>query len=104
MVSWGLDIIRLRLRLRYRSKKGAGAYVCGEETALIESMEGKRGEPRQKPPYPGTCGLWGGKPTVVNNVETIANVPPIIRNGADWFRQFGTPTSPGTKVYTSPEM
>ncbi|HHY62449.1 MAG TPA: NADH-quinone oxidoreductase subunit NuoF [Bacillota bacterium] len=80
-------------------KKGAGAYVCGEETALIESMEGKRGEPRQKPPYPGTCGLWG-KPTVVNNVETIANVPPIVRNGADWFRQFGTPTSPGTKVYT----
>ena len=80
-------------------KKGAGAYVCGEETALIESMEGKRGEPRQKPPYPGTSGLWG-KPTVVNNVETIANIPPIILHGADWYRSFGTSTSPGTKVFT----
>ncbi len=80
-------------------KKGAGAYVCGEETALIESIEGKRGEPRQKPPYPGTSGLWG-KPTVVNNVETIANIPPIILHGADWYRSFGTSTSPGTKVFT----
>ena len=80
-------------------KKGAGAYVCGEETALIESMEGKRGEPRQKPPYPGTSGLWG-KPTVVNNVETIANIPPIILHGAEWYRSFGTSTSPGTKVFT----
>jgi len=80
-------------------KKGAGAYVCGEETALIESIEGKRGEPRQKPPYPGTSGLWG-KPTVVNNVETIANIPPIILHGADWYRSLGTSTSPGTKVFT----
>ncbi|MGI6131937.1 MAG: NAD(P)H-dependent oxidoreductase subunit E, partial [Bacillota bacterium] len=80
-------------------KKGAGAYVCGEETALIESIEGKRGEPRQKPPYPGTSGLWG-KPTVVNNVETIANIPPIVLHGADWYRGFGTSTSPGTKVFT----
>ncbi len=80
-------------------KKGAGAYVCGEETALIESIEGKRGEPRQKPPYPGTSGLWG-KPTVVNNVETIANIPPIVLHGADWYRSFGTSTSPGTKVFT----
>jgi NADP-reducing hydrogenase subunit HndC len=78
---------------------GAGAYICGEETALIESLEGKRGEPRSRPPYPTTFGLWG-KPTVVNNVETIANVPPIIRNGASWFRRFGTSNSPGTKVYT----
>ena len=78
---------------------GAGAYICGEETALIESIEGKRGEPRPRPPYPPTHGLWG-KPTLVNNVETLANVPPIIRNGAVWYRGFGTPSSPGTKVYT----
>jgi NADP-reducing hydrogenase subunit HndC len=78
---------------------GAGAYICGEETALIESIEGKRGEPRARPPYPPTNGLWG-KPTLVNNVETLANVPPIIRNGADWFRGFGTPRSAGTKVFT----
>jgi NADP-reducing hydrogenase subunit HndC len=78
---------------------GAGAYICGEETALIESIEGKRGEPRPRPPYPPTNGLWG-KPTLVNNVETLANVAPIIRNGAAWYRGFGTPSSPGTKVYT----
>ena len=78
---------------------GAGAYICGEETALIESIEGKRGEPRSRPPYPTTNGLWD-KPTLVNNVETLANVPPIIRNGAAWFKSFGTPASPGTKVYT----
>lgn len=80
-------------------KKGAGAYICGEETALIESLEGKRGEPRFKPPYPTDVGLWG-KPTVINNVETLANVPSIIQNGASWFRSFGTEKSPGTKVYT----
>ncbi|MGC8971336.1 MAG: NADH-quinone oxidoreductase subunit NuoF [bacterium] len=80
-------------------KKGAGAYVCGEETALIESLEGKRGEPRFKPPYPTDAGLWG-KPTVINNVETLANVPSIIQNGANWFRSFGTEKSPGTKVYS----
>ena len=78
---------------------GAGAYICGEETALIESIEGKRGEPRNRPPYPTTHGLWG-KPTVVNNVETLANVPPIILNGPLWFQKFGTKSSPGTKVYT----
>jgi len=78
---------------------GAGAYICGEETALIESIEGKRGEPRSRPPYPTTSGLWG-KPTLVNNVETLANVPPIMRNGPEWYRSFGTPSSPGTKVYT----
>src|SRR4030042_6014878 len=78
---------------------GAGACLCGEETALIESIEGKRGEPRPRPPYPTTNGLWD-KPTLVNNVETLANVPAIIRNGADWFKSFGTPSSPGTKVYT----
>jgi NADP-reducing hydrogenase subunit HndC len=78
---------------------GAGAYICGEETALIESIEGKRGEPRSRPPYPTTNGLWN-KPTLVNNVETLANVTPIIRNGADWYRKIGTSSSPGTKVYT----
>lgn len=78
---------------------GAGAYICGEETALIESIEGKRGEPRSRPPYPTTHGLWA-KPSVVNNVETIANVPQIIRHGSAWFRRFGTSNSPGTKVYT----
>jgi NADP-reducing hydrogenase subunit HndC len=78
---------------------GAGAYICGEETALIESIEGKRGEPRARPPYPTTNGLWG-KPTLVNNVETLANVAPILRNGPEWYRKFGTPSSPGTKVYT----
>jgi NADP-reducing hydrogenase subunit HndC len=78
---------------------GAGAYICGEETALIESIEGKRGEPRSRPPYPTTNGLWD-RPTVVNNVETLANVPPILLHGADWYRKLGTSSSPGTKVFT----
>lgn len=78
---------------------GAGAYICGEETALIESIEGKRGEPRPRPPYPTTNGLWG-KPTLINNVETLANIPAIIRHGSAWFKGIGTPSSPGTKVYT----
>ena len=95
----GPDILGTGFGFDIDVKKGAGAYVCGEETALIESMEGKRGNPRLKPPYPGAVGLWD-KPTVVNNVETLANVPPIIARGADWFRTFGTPSCPGTKVYT----
>lgn len=78
---------------------GAGAYICGEETALIESIEGKRGQPRPRPPYPPSYGLWG-KPTLVNNVETLANIPHIIRNGGEWYHQFGTEKSRGTKVYT----
>ena len=78
---------------------GAGAYICGEETALIESIEGNRGEPRTRPPYPTTAGLWQ-KPTLVNNVETLANIPAIIRDGAAWYKAIGTPSSPGTKVYT----
>ncbi len=78
---------------------GAGAYVCGEETALLESLEGKRGIPRIRPPYPPVRG-YHNKPTVVNNVETLANVPAIVRNGAAWYRSFGTAKSPGTKVYT----
>ncbi|GFN23168.1 NADH-quinone oxidoreductase subunit NuoF [Thermanaeromonas sp. C210] len=79
-------------------KEGAGAFVCGEETALIASIEGQRGMPRPRPPYPVQRGLWGC-PTVINNVETLANVAPIIMHGAGWFRQCGTPTSPGTKTF-----
>ncbi len=78
---------------------GAGAFVCGEETALMQSIEGKRGEPRPRPPFPAVSGLWG-KPTIINNVETLANVPNIIRNGADWFRTIGTEKSKGTKTFT----
>jgi len=78
---------------------GGGAYVCGEETALIESIEGKRGEPRFKPPYPGISGLYG-KPTVVNNVETLANIPVILDKGGEWFSRIGVPTCTGTKVFT----
>ncbi|HUH98022.1 MAG TPA: NADH-quinone oxidoreductase subunit NuoF [Anaerolineales bacterium] len=78
---------------------GAGAYICGEETALIESLEGKRGMPRARPPYPTTFGLFG-QPTVVNNVETLANIGPILRNGPVWYRELGSPKSTGTKVYT----
>lgn len=77
---------------------GAGAFVCGEETALIASIEGERGMPRNKPPFPAHKGLWQ-KPTLINNVETYANVPQIILKGSEWFRSFGTEKSPGTKVF-----
>jgi len=77
--------------------RGAGAYICGEETALMESLEGKIGQPRLKPPFPAVAGLYG-KPTVINNVETLANVPRILEKGVSWFRSFGTERSPGTKV------
>ena len=77
--------------------RGAGAYICGEETALLESLEGKIGQPRLKPPFPAIAGLYA-KPTVINNVETLANVPMIVERGADWFRSFGTEKSPGTKA------
>lgn len=80
-------------------RMGGGAYVCGEETALIESIEGHRGEPRFKPPFPGVEGLWQ-KPTVVNNVETLANLPEIITRGAEWYSSIGSSTYPGTKVLT----
>ena len=79
-------------------KYGAGAFVCGEETALINSMEGNRGEPYTKPPFPAEAGYWD-KPTIVNNVETLANIPAIIVKGADWFNKIGTETSKGTKVF-----
>ncbi len=77
---------------------GAGAFVCGEETALIHSIEGERGAPRPRPPYPSASGLWG-KPTCINNVETLANVPAIIERGADWFSSMGTENTKGTKVF-----
>jgi len=78
---------------------GAGAYICGEETALLESLEGKRGYPRIRPPFPAAVGLYN-QPTVINNVETLANVPYILVNGADGYRQFGTPDSPGVKIFS----
>ena len=78
---------------------GAGAFVCGEETALIASIEGKKGEPRQRPPFPAQKGIWG-KPTVINNVETWANVPLIINKGAEWFSKIGTERSKGTKIFS----
>ncbi len=95
----GDNILGTGFAFRVKVRKGAGAYVCGEETALLESIEGKRGDPRVKPPYPPQRGLWG-KPTVINNVETLANIPPILLHGPDWFRSIGTPTCPGTKVFT----
>ncbi len=79
-------------------KKGSGAFVCGEETALIHSIEGKRGMPRPRPPFPAISGLFG-KPTIINNVETLANLPAILKNGADWFSSVGTKNSKGTKVF-----
>jgi len=80
-------------------REGAGAYVCGEESALMDSIEGKRGEVRYRPPFPPTEGLWG-KPTIINNVETLMNIPQIVLNGAQWFSQMGTERSKGTKVFS----
>ncbi len=78
---------------------GAGAYICGEETALLDSLEGRRGQPRLRPPFPAVAGLYAC-PTVVNNVESIASVPPIIANGVDWFKSMGTEKSPGFTLYS----
>ena len=78
---------------------GAGAYICGEETALLESMEGKLGQPRLRPPFPPSYGLYG-KPTVVNNVETLTNVPYIIARGSDWYKSIGTEKSTGPKIFS----
>lgn len=95
----GKNILESGFDLDIDLKIGAGAYVCGEETALIESLEGNRGNPRWKPPFPGVKGLWGC-PTVVNNVETLTNIPFIVKNGAEAYRKYGTPDCSGTKVYT----
>ncbi|MFA5004746.1 MAG: NADH-ubiquinone oxidoreductase-F iron-sulfur binding region domain-containing protein [Candidatus Omnitrophota bacterium] len=94
----GDNILGSSFNLNIEIRLGAGAFVCGEETALISSIEGKRGTPHPRPPYPSVKGLWG-KPTVINNVETLANIPVIISKGGKWFSQIGTQTSKGTKVF-----
>jgi NADH-quinone oxidoreductase subunit F len=93
----GRDILGSRRDLELVVHRGAGAYICGEETALLDALEGKRGNPRLKPPFPAVQGLYGG-PTLINNVETLSNVPRIVAHGAEWFRGYGTEQSPGTKV------
>ncbi len=95
----GKNIFNSDFSFELHLHSGAGAYICGEETALLESIEGNRGEPRPRPPYPTTNGLWN-RPTLINNVETLANIPAILREGPAWFKSIGTPGSPGTKVYT----
>lgn len=95
----GGNILGTKFSFDIEIREGAGAYICGDETALMESIEGKRGEPRSKPPYPPTSGLWN-KPTVINNVETLSNIPSIILKGADWFNKIGLSESSGTKVLT----
>jgi NADH:ubiquinone oxidoreductase subunit F (NADH-binding)/(2Fe-2S) ferredoxin len=95
----GRDILGTGFDFDLEVVRGAGAFVSGEETALLASIEGRRAFPRQRPPYPAERGLWG-RPTVINNVETWANVPPIIRRGADWFAALGTATSKGTKIFS----
>jgi len=94
----GQKILETNFSFDLEIKVGGGAYVCGEETSLIESLEGKRGLPRFKPPFPGIAGLWQ-KPSVVNNVETLCNIPDIISKGGEWFRSFGTKKSTGTKIF-----
>jgi len=94
----GKNILGSNFSFDLEIRLGAGAFVCGEETALIHSIEGERGQPRVRPPFPTEAGLWG-KPTVINNVETFANIPVIIGFGADWFRRIGTHNSGGTKVF-----
>ena len=95
----GENILGSDFSFDIKIKEGAGAFVCGEETALIASIEGQRGMPRTRPPFPAVSGLWG-KPTIINNVETLGTLPNIIRNGADWYNQFGTETSKGTKTFS----
>jgi len=95
----GKNILGTNFSFDIEIREGAGAYICGDETALMESIEGKRGDPRLKPPYPPTSGLWN-KPTVINNVETLANIPSIILKGADWYNKIGLAESTGTKVLT----
>ena len=95
----GDNILGSGFSFEVKIKEGAGAFVCGEETALIGSIEGKRGMPRTRPPFPAVEGLWG-KPTIINNVETLGTLPNIIRNGAEWYSQYGTETSKGTKTFS----
>ena len=93
----GADVMGSGKRFDLTLHRAAGAYICGEETALLDSLEGRRGQPRLRPPFPAAAGLWGC-PTTVNNVESIAAVPFLLRNGVDWWRQWGTEKSPGTKL------
>ena len=95
----GEDLKGSGIAFELHSQRGAGAYICGEETALLESLEGKKGQPRFKPPFPAQVGAFG-KPTTINNTETLASIPPIIRNGAEWFSRIGVENSGGTKIYS----
>ena len=95
----GKDILGSGYDFELYGHLGAGAYICGEETALLESLEGKKGQPRFKPPFPANFGLYG-KPTTINNTETLASVPSIIRNGADWFLELGKPNNGGMKLFS----
>jgi NADH-quinone oxidoreductase subunit F len=94
----GKNILNSGFDLELTVHRGAGAYICGEETALLESIEGKRGHPRLKPPFPAVVGLYGA-PTVINNVETLSNVPHIIENGAEWYASIGTERNAGTRLF-----
>jgi NADH-quinone oxidoreductase subunit F len=95
----GKDILGSGVDIDIHSALGAGAYICGEETAMMESLEGKKGQPRYKPPFPANYGLFG-KPTTINNTETYASVPAIIRNGAEWFLGLGKPNNGGPKIFS----
>jgi NADH-quinone oxidoreductase subunit F len=95
----GEEIVRSRFSFDITLYRGAGAYICGEETALLESLEGKRGQPRLKPPFPAVAGLYAS-PTLINNVETLASVPTVLERGADWYAALGTEKSTGTKVFS----
>ncbi len=95
----GNDILGSGFDFDIHSHLGAGAYICGEETALLESIEGKKGQPRFKPPFPAMFGLYG-RPTVINNTETLASVPDIVRRGPDWFREIGVENSGGPKLFS----
>ena len=95
----GKDVLGSGIDIDIHNALGAGAYICGEETALMESLEGKKGQPRYKPPFPANFGLYG-KPTTINNTETYASVPAIVRNGAEWFAGLGKPNNGGPKVFS----
>ena len=95
----GDQLFGTQTSLRLKTHLGAGAYICGEETALLESIEGKRGQPRLRPPFPAVVGLYG-KPTVINNVETLTNLPQIVEKGAAWYKSIGTEKSPGVKIFS----
>jgi len=94
----GKNILDSGVNFELHMHPGAGAYICGEETALLESLEGKKGQPRYKPPFPAGYGLYG-RPTTINNTETLASVPIILQHGADWFHELGTPNNGGQKIF-----